>query len=48
MRCDNRNQKLVMGYSATYPIGVVRRKKWGREGVRSEGGRSEGGGREGG
>ena len=37
MRCDNRNQKFVMGYSATYPIGVVCRKKWGSEGVESEG-----------
>ena len=42
MRCDNRNQKLVMGYSATYPIGVVCRKKWGSEGGRSEGVGSEG------
>ena len=23
-RCDNRNQKFVMGYSATYPMGVER------------------------
>lgn len=22
-RCDNRNQKFVMGYSATYPMGTV-------------------------
>ena len=21
-RCDNRNQKFVMGYSATYPMGA--------------------------
>ena len=29
MRCDNRVRNYKMGYSATYPMGVVCRKKWG-------------------
>ena len=42
MRCDNRVRNYKMGYSATYPIGVVCRKQWGSEGVWSEGVGSEG------
>jgi hypothetical protein len=37
MRWDNRNRKFVMRYSATYPMGVMCRKKWGSDGVRSVG-----------
>lgn len=37
MRCDNRVRKFMMRYSAAYPMGGVRRKKWGSEGVRSDG-----------
>jgi hypothetical protein len=33
-RYDNRIQKFVMRYSATYPSGVVCRKKWGSWGVK--------------
>ena len=33
MRCDNRVRNYKMGYSATCPMGVVCRKKWGSEGV---------------
>ena len=47
MRCDNRVRKFMMRYSATYPMGVVCRKKWGSEGVRSEGVGSGGVGSEG-
>ena len=37
MRCDNRVRNYKMGYSATYPMGVVCRKKWGSDGVWSDG-----------
>ena len=37
-----RVRKLKMRYSAAYPMGVVCRKKWGSDGVRSEGVGSDG------